>query len=88
MHNFGDLAAAKVTPDSADRLIEGNGPVPVELAGADFEFVKQARDREAGSRDAKANDLKFTLAKREKNGEQPVCRQKLIPALCARVHTC
>lgn len=70
VHNFGDLTKAKVAQDSEDRLVEGNGPVPIELAGADFEFVSKLAIVRASSRDAKASDLKFTLPKREKNGEQ------------------
>jgi len=70
VHNFGDLAAAKIAPDSADRLIEGSGPVSVEVAGADFEFVNKVAVVRASKHDAKAKNLAFTLAKREKNGEQ------------------
>jgi hypothetical protein len=71
VHNFGDLAAAKITQDSSDRLIEGSGPVSVDLAGADFEFVNKVAIVRASKRDATAKDLTFTLPKREKNGEQP-----------------
>lgn len=70
VHNFGDLRAAKITPDSSDRLIEGSGPVPVELAGADFEFVKKVAIVKASRQNATAKNLTFTLPTREKNGEQ------------------
>ncbi len=70
VHNFGDLAAAKITQDSADRLIKGSVPVPVELTGADFEFVKQVAIVREGNHDATARNLTFTLPQREKNGEQ------------------
>jgi hypothetical protein len=70
IHDFGSLAPAKITPESADRLIEGSGTVPVELAGADFEFVKKVAIVQSGSHDAKAKDLTFTLLTRDKNGEQ------------------
>jgi len=77
VHNFGELAAAKVTPDSSDRLIEGSGPVAVELAGADFEFVKKVAIVKSGHQDAASKDLTFTLATREKNGEQPSLQTEL-----------
>jgi len=70
VHNFGNLAAAKITPDSADLLIEGSGPVSVDLAGADFEFVNKVAIVRASQHDATAKDLTFTLPTREKNGEQ------------------
>lgn len=42
LHALGDLKTAAVVPQSADALIEGAGPVPVKLAGADFEFIERA----------------------------------------------
>ncbi len=71
VRNFGDLAKAKPTPESSDRLVEGSGPVSVELAGADFEFVKKLAIVKEGRHDAAAKDLNFTLGEREKSGEQP-----------------
>src|SRR5208337_3538991 len=38
---FADFAKAKVDADSEDRLIEGSGPVKIQLTGADFEFVNK-----------------------------------------------
>jgi hypothetical protein len=39
LHRFDDLKSAQVTPESQDKLVAGTGPVPIELAGADFLFV-------------------------------------------------
>jgi len=39
---FADFSHAKLSPDSEDRLVQGTGPVRIQLAGADFEFVKKA----------------------------------------------
>jgi hypothetical protein len=42
LHKLEDLNAARLTPESADRLIAGSGPVSLELTGADFLFVDKA----------------------------------------------
>jgi hypothetical protein len=38
---FADFSKAKVDADSEDGLVEGSGPVKVQLTGADFEFVNK-----------------------------------------------
>jgi len=38
---FADFSQAKVDADSEDRLVEGSGPVRIQLTGADFEFVNK-----------------------------------------------
>ena len=38
---FADFAKAKVDADSEDRLVEGSGPVKIQLTGADFEFISK-----------------------------------------------
>jgi hypothetical protein len=38
---FADFAKAKVDADSEDRLVEGSGPVKIQLTGVDFEFVNK-----------------------------------------------
>ena len=38
---FADFSKAKVDADSEDRLVEGSGPVKIQLTGADFEFVNK-----------------------------------------------
>ena len=42
LHPYGDLKLAKLAADSRDRLVEGSGPIPLKLEGADFEFVEKA----------------------------------------------
>lgn len=53
------LKGAHVTPESQDRLITGSGPVEIQLAGDDFQFVKNVAVRPAGDRSAKPEELHF-----------------------------
>jgi hypothetical protein len=41
VHRFGDIGAARVTSASEDRLVEGSGPVPIQIEGTDFQFVER-----------------------------------------------
>ena len=70
VHKFADLSTAKVAPDSEDHLVEGIGPVAVRLTGPDFEFVNKLALVQAGSQNATAKDLSFTLDKGKQGGEQ------------------
>ena len=49
VHRLEDLSAARLTPDSQDKLTAGAGPVPVDLTGADFLFVDRAWLHRPGS---------------------------------------
>ncbi len=55
---FADFSHVRLSPDSADRLVEGTGLVAVQLTGADFEFVNKVAlvpsDKAAGSGPASA----------------------------------
>jgi hypothetical protein len=55
---FADFSHAKLSPESEDRLVEGTGPVRVQLIGADFEFVNRLAlvpsNKAAGSSPASA----------------------------------
>jgi hypothetical protein len=42
LHKLEDLSAARLTPESMDRLIAASGPVSIELTGTDFLFVDKA----------------------------------------------
>lgn len=70
VHKFADLSIAKVTPDSEDNLVEGNGTVAVNLTGPDFEFVKQVAIVKSDRQNATAKDLAFTLDKGMQGGQQ------------------
>jgi hypothetical protein len=67
---LGDLSTAKVTDNSADSLIAGAGLVPVQLTGADFEFLNSASLRPVGVAASKAIPLDFVLPKGKSAGEQ------------------
>jgi len=70
VHKFADLSTAKVTPDSEDNLVKGNGTVAVHLTGPDFEFVDRLALVRADNRSATAKALSFTLDKGKHEGEQ------------------
>jgi hypothetical protein len=42
LRKFDDFRAAKLTPDSQDKLVTGSGPVDIDLTGCDFLFVDRA----------------------------------------------
>jgi hypothetical protein len=42
LHRLDDFTTARLTPQTQDQLIAGTGPVPIDLAGADFMFVDHA----------------------------------------------
>ena len=68
LHPFGNLKEAHLK--SGDRLAEGHGKVPVELAGADFQFVEKVAIEPAGKRRETPVELAFTLPKGKRGGEQ------------------
>jgi len=67
---LGDFSKVKIAPDSADHLVEGSGPVKVQLNGADFEFVEKVMLAKAGDKKATPKELSFTLPKGKAQGEQ------------------
>jgi hypothetical protein len=42
LHRLDDLSAARLTPESQDRLISGTGPVALVLTGANLRFIERA----------------------------------------------
>jgi hypothetical protein len=42
LHRLDDFTTAHLTPETQDKFIAGTGPVPIDLAGADFMFVDRA----------------------------------------------
>ena len=67
---LGDFSKAKVTQESADRLVEGTGPVKVQLTGTDFEFVEKVAMAKAGDKKATPKEITFTLPKGKAQGDQ------------------
>ena len=67
---LGDISKAKVTPESADRLVEGTGLIKVQLTGADFEFVEKVAMAKAGDKKATPKEITFTLPKGKAQGDQ------------------
>ena len=70
LHHIADLSPAKLTPESEDRLVSGNGSVSIELTGADFEFVQKAAIKRAGDGKPAASEISITLPKGAGGGEQ------------------
>jgi hypothetical protein len=67
---LGDFAKAKVTQESADRLVAGSGTVKVQLTGTDFEFVENVAIVKVGDKKATPRDISFTLPKGKAQGDQ------------------
>jgi hypothetical protein len=70
LHPLGDLAAAQIAPSWQDRLLEGGGPVVVQLTGPDFQFVEKVWLVKVGDRNASPAEIPFTLPKGKRMGEQ------------------
>lgn len=67
---YSNFSGVKLTPASEDRLIEGNGPVTIDLTGADFEFVNKVAIETASGKAATPRPLTFELPKGQDAGEQ------------------
>jgi hypothetical protein len=65
-----DFSKAKVTQESADRLVEGTGLVKAQLTGADFEFVEKVAMAKAEDKKTAPKDITFTLPKGKAQGDQ------------------
>jgi hypothetical protein len=70
LHPFGDLKAARIEPESRDRLVEGAGPARLRLTGADFQFVEKVAIEKTGARQEQPAALPFTLPKGKRLGPQ------------------
>lgn len=71
VHALTNLAGVRLTPRSQDALIAGAGRVPVELEGADFEFVQKLELKDPRDRYAPPVSLNFTLPSGLRGGPQP-----------------
>ena len=67
---LGDFSKAKLTQESSDRLVQGNGTVKVQLTGTDFEFVDKIGIVKAGDKKETPTDITFTLPKGKAQGDQ------------------
>lgn len=68
LKHYSDFSSVKPTVASEDRLISGQGTVPVDLTGADFEFVKRVEIEPAGG--SSPQDVMFKLPKGLNAGAQ------------------
>jgi hypothetical protein len=75
---FADLAKARIETASKDRLVQGSGPVTIQLTGTDFEFVEKA-DLAAGHArlGAKPAPVAFELPQGLRKGEQTTLKVEI-----------
>jgi hypothetical protein len=69
VHALGDLSHVALAAGAHDKLIEGRGPVTVEITGPDFEFLKSVT-LESAARDAKPVEAPFALPLGQGAGSQ------------------
>jgi len=77
LHPYGDLKLAKLAADSRGRLIEGSGPVPLKLEGADFEFVEKMELERAGPHAGTPLRVSFKLPHGQRGGDQESAEAEL-----------
>lgn len=65
-----DFRAAKLEPDSQDKLVARSGKLPVTLAGDDFEFVTKVELKKMNDEFAVAEPVRFILPKGLREGPQ------------------
>lgn len=65
-----DFTTAKLTPAAQERLVAGEGKVPVTLEGSDFEFVTKIQIKKLNDEFASASNLPFVLPKGLRGGVQ------------------
>jgi hypothetical protein len=69
---FADFNAVQLTPRSQDRLVTGAGVVPVQLTGADFEFIMGVTLRNANRGKDSASPVHFSLPPADESGQKRV----------------
>ena len=67
---LGDMKQARVAADSQLRLVESSGMIPVELEGADFQFVEHVTLKRARGLGAANRELEFRLPSGWRAGPQ------------------
>ncbi|MFL6414699.1 MAG: hypothetical protein ACJ74Y_03385 [Bryobacteraceae bacterium] len=65
-----DLSAARLQPESQDRLVAKSGKIPVTLSGSDFEFATKVQIKKSGDEFALPQDVRFILPKGLREGPQ------------------
>jgi len=69
---FADFNAVKLMPQSQDRLVTGSGVVPLQLTGADFEFVRAVTLQNANRGKDSATPVHFALPPADESGQKRV----------------
>ncbi len=69
---FADFDAVKLTPQSQDRLVTASGVVPLQLAGADFDFIKGVTLQNANRGKDSATPVHFSLPPADDSGQKRV----------------
>ncbi len=65
-----DLSAARLQPESQDRLVAKSGKIPVTLTGSDFEFATKVQIKKSADEFALPQDARFILPKGLREGPQ------------------
>lgn len=68
--SLSDLTAARLQPESQDRLVAKSGKIPVTLTGSDFEFATKVQIKKSGDEFAVPQDARFILPKGLREGPQ------------------
>jgi hypothetical protein len=69
---FADFDTVKLTPPSQDRLVTGGGLVPLQLTGADFEFIQSVTLQNANRGKDSASPVHFSLPPADESGRKRV----------------
>jgi hypothetical protein len=74
LHHYGDFSRVRFAAGARDRLVEGSGKVPFELAGTDFEFVEKAAIEKGEARTPNPPEVHFSLPRGKRSGDQETIR--------------
>lgn len=71
LHDISHFDAVHLTPDSQDKLNPEAGTLDLQLAGADFEFLKKIEFKKQGDPFAQPEPVPFHLPKEPPDGPEP-----------------
>ena len=74
LHHYGDFSHVRFAPGAHDRLVQGSGTVPLDLAGTDFEFVEKAALEKGETRTPNPPQVHFSLPRGKRSGDQETIR--------------
>ena len=74
LHRYGDFSRVSFEKGARDRLVEGSGKVPLDLAGTDFEFVEKAAIEKGEARTPNPPEVHFSLPRGKRSGDQQTIR--------------